>query len=253
MRSKAIVPFKFSLSPANKQYRCHSPLSSPRSWDCDVKESDGTSGYLSYSTSSSVSLESSAGHGIFSAYAMRSAGNIKCANILVDQDGTVKLADFGMAKQVIMQRNTGFAHAVDIWSLGCTVLEMVTGKPPWSEYEGVAAMFKVSRAEIPPIPDNLSVEGQSFIKLCLQRDPAHRPSAAALLHHPFVQVPNGSLDFKISDAQIRSAHLQNVKRAIGLSRGGSQPLDNREYMHLSSQPGRCPSRSARLTKVFTNR
>ena len=51
-------------------------------------------------------------------------------------------------------------------------------------------MFKVTRAETPPIPDGISPEGQSFIRLCLQKNPADRPSAAALLEHPFVQIPN---------------------------------------------------------------
>lgn len=55
-------------------------------------------------------------------------------------------------------------------------------------------MFKVTRAEIPPLPQSLSFEGQSFIKLCLQRNPADRPSAAELLKHPFVQVPNDGPD-----------------------------------------------------------
>lgn len=138
--------------------------------------------------------------------------DIKCANILVDQDGTIKLADFGvskyikeqgvpfslkgsphwMAPEVIMSTNTGYEYAVDIWSLGCTVIEMVTGKPPWCDLEAAAAMFKVTKVGAPPIPDNLSPDGKSFLRLCLQRNPADRPLAAALLEHPFVQVQGES-------------------------------------------------------------
>lgn len=134
--------------------------------------------------------------------------DIKCANILVDQDGRIKLADFGMAKlignetaplsfkgspywmapEVILQNNTGFECALDIWSLGCTVIEMTTGKPPWFQYEGFAAMFKVMNCHEVPIPSSLSPFGQNFVSVCLQRDPAKRPTAAALLEHPFVQV-----------------------------------------------------------------
>ncbi|KAH7298732.1 hypothetical protein KP509_25G056900 [Ceratopteris richardii] len=134
--------------------------------------------------------------------------DIKCANILVDQDGRVKLADFGMAKligndtsplsfkgsphwmapEVILQNNTGHEFAVDIWSLGCTIIEMATGKPPWHQYEGYAAMFKVMNSYEVPIPESLSPIGKNFLSLCLQRDPAKRPSATALLDHPFVQI-----------------------------------------------------------------
>lgn len=134
--------------------------------------------------------------------------DIKGANILVDPNGRVKLADFGMAKhisgpscplsfkgspywmapEVINNNSNGCNLAVDIWSLGCTVLEMATTKPPWSQYEGVAALFKVGNSkELPAIPDHLSDDGKDFILQCLQRTPSRRPSAAQLLDHPFVK------------------------------------------------------------------
>ncbi|KAK7253046.1 hypothetical protein RIF29_37444 [Crotalaria pallida] len=91
-----------------------------------------------------------------------------------------------MAPEVI-KNSEGCNQAVDIWSLGCTVLEMLTTLPPWGEYEGAAAMFKIAHTDkLPPIPESLSDEGKYFIKLCLQRDPKQRPSATQLLQHPFV-------------------------------------------------------------------
>ncbi|KAL2348030.1 hypothetical protein Fmac_002030 [Flemingia macrophylla] len=133
--------------------------------------------------------------------------DIKGANILVDPNGRVKLADFGMAKHIsgqscplsskgspywmapeVIKNSGGCNLAVDIWSLGCTVLEMATTKPPWSQYEGVAAMFKIGNSkELPEIPDHLSEDGKDFVRQCLQRNPQRRPSAAQLLLHPFVK------------------------------------------------------------------
>ncbi|XP_015890051.2 mitogen-activated protein kinase kinase kinase 5 isoform X2 [Ziziphus jujuba] len=142
--------------------------------------------------------------------------DIKGANLLVDSSGVVKLADFGMAKhltgqvsnlslkgspywmapelmQAVMQKDTSsdLALAVDIWSLGCTIIEMFTGKPPWNEYEGAAAMFKVMK-DTPAIPETLSPEGKDFLRCCFQRNPAERPTAAKLLEHRFLK--NSLLD-----------------------------------------------------------
>ncbi|XP_058220980.1 mitogen-activated protein kinase kinase kinase 5-like [Rhododendron vialii] len=137
--------------------------------------------------------------------------DIKGANLLVDSSGVVKLADFGLAKhltgaaidlslkgsphwmapevlQAAMRKdsNPHLAYAVDIWSVGCTVIEMLDGKPPWSEFTPVQAMFNVLHKS-PTIPETLSSEGKDFLQWCFRRNPADRPSAAWLLDHPFLQ------------------------------------------------------------------
>lgn len=82
----------------------------------------------------------------------------------------------------------GYSLPVDIWSLGCLFLEMATSKPPWGQYEGVAAIFKIGNSkDIPEIPEHLSVHAKNFVMLCLQRDPSARPTASRLLDHPFIQ------------------------------------------------------------------
>ncbi|KAM7257751.1 hypothetical protein ACFE04_013492 [Oxalis oulophora] len=152
--------------------------------------------------------------------------DIKGANILVDNKGCIKLADFGaskkvvelatingaksmkgtpywMAPEVILQ--TGHSFSADIWSVGCTVIEMATGKPPWSQqYQEVAALFHIGTTKShPPIPEHLSSEAKDFLLKCLQKEPDVRPTASDLLQHPFItreyQEPNLALRNSVVD------------------------------------------------------
>ncbi|XP_059648125.1 disease resistance protein UNI-like isoform X2 [Cornus florida] len=131
--------------------------------------------------------------------------DIKCANILVDINGSVKLADFGLAKKTkfndiksckgtvfwmapeVVKSRGGYGLAADIWSLGCTVLEMLTRQVPYSHLEAPQALYRIGRGETPPIPGYLSRDAQDFILECLKVNPDDRPIAAKLLDHPFVK------------------------------------------------------------------
>lgn len=137
--------------------------------------------------------------------------DLKADNLLVDHQGTVKISDFGtvrksediygnvasmsvqgsifwMAPEVMSLSSRGYSAKVDIWSLGCVVLEMFAGRRPWSEEEAVHAMFKIgAERKAPPIPPDvrLSKAATHFLKTCFYVDPTKRPTASRLLEHVF--------------------------------------------------------------------
>ncbi|RHZ18490.1 hypothetical protein DYB37_004813 [Aphanomyces astaci] len=133
------------------------------------------------------------------------------SNILIDQHGTVKLADFGasrllsassiaksksmrgtpyyMAPEVIKQQTHD--TKADIWSIGCTLLKMLTGAPLWKDMKfqtQVALFYHIANLTAPPaLPSTLSEVATSFVLACLQIPPDDRWSADQLLRHPFIQ------------------------------------------------------------------
>lgn len=79
--------------------------------------------------------------------------------------------------------------AVDIWSLGCVVLEMATGRRPWSTLDNEwAIMYNIAQGKQPVLPsrDQLSDQGVDFVRRCFECDPARRATAAELLQHEWI-------------------------------------------------------------------
>lgn len=90
-----------------------------------------------------------------------------------------------------MIRGENIGRKVDIWSLGCLVIEMVSGQQPWAElaaHNTYALMYHIASeaAALPLLPTALSELGRDFVLRCLQRDVAERPTAVCLLMHPFL-------------------------------------------------------------------
>ncbi|XP_050976002.1 uncharacterized protein map3k19 isoform X2 [Labeo rohita] len=137
--------------------------------------------------------------------------DLKGNNIMLMPNGVVKLIDFGcarrlqtstgsksdlmksvhgtpywMAPEVISE--TGHGRKSDIWSIGCTVYEMATGKPPLAHMNKMAALFYIGAQKglMPSLSDDFSTHAKSFVTACLTRDPKQRPTADELLRHPFI-------------------------------------------------------------------
>ncbi|KAM5586827.1 hypothetical protein ABKV19_005650 [Rosa sericea] len=111
-------------------------------------------------------------------------GDIKAA---ISGSKPTRGTPYWMAPEVI--RGTGHDFSADIWSVGCTVIEMATANPPWNQqFETVAAFFYCvgTSKSHPPIPEHLSSSAKDFLHECLQKEPTMRPSASVLLKHPFL-------------------------------------------------------------------
>ncbi|KAF7351797.1 MAP kinase kinase kinase [Mycena sanguinolenta] len=141
--------------------------------------------------------------------------NLKSDNILVEMTGVCKISSFGisnrtddqndalafnqgtvfwMAPEVTNTGKKGYSVKIDIWSIGCIVLEMWTGTQPWPEEKVDAVMFKVFQSKRPPpIPDGLALSplADDFRKKCFAIDPEGRSSAAELGRHPYLSISPG--------------------------------------------------------------
>ncbi|KAL5511240.1 STE11_2 [Sanghuangporus vaninii] len=137
--------------------------------------------------------------------------DIKGANILVDNKGGIKISDFGISKKVEETFLGGHARGhrpslqgsvywmapevvkqlahtrkADIWSVGCLVVEMLTGNHPYPTLNQMQAIFKIGSSAKPTVPSDISPECEDFLQKTFEVKHEARPDADELLQHPWI-------------------------------------------------------------------
>ncbi|KAI4455347.1 serine/threonine-protein kinase tao1-like protein [Holotrichia oblita] len=162
--------------------------------------------------------------------------DVKAGNILLTENGTVKLADFGsasikcpansfvgtpywMAPEVILAMDEGqYDGKVDVWSLGITCIELAERKPPYFNMNAMSALYHIAQNDTPTLQSSeWSEVFKHFVEACLEKSAPGRPSSATLLTHKFVtrhRSPNVLIDL-----------IQRTKAAV-------RELDNLNYRKM---------------------
>ena len=93
---------------------------------------------------------------------------------------------YWMAPEII-EMSAPPSAACDIWSLGCTILELTTGKPPHFDLSPMAALFRIVQDDVPRLPAGTSEALKDFLLQCFNRESVLRAGAKALLNHAWLQ------------------------------------------------------------------
>ncbi|NWX95359.1 STK10 kinase, partial [Nothoprocta ornata] len=195
--------------------------------------------------------------------------DLKAGNVLLTQDGDIKLADFGvsaknlktlqkrdsfigtpywMAPEVVMcetMKDTPYDYKADIWSLGITLIEMAQIEPPHHELNPMRVLLKIAKSDPPTLscPSKWSKEFRDFLKTALDKNPETRPNAAQLLEHPFVSKVTSNRALRELVAEAKAEVMEEIED----SREEAEEDDSSESASPPGKHKRDPSEASQMS------
>ncbi|XP_042245553.1 mitogen-activated protein kinase kinase kinase kinase 3-like isoform X2 [Thunnus maccoyii] len=194
--------------------------------------------------------------------------DVKGANILLTDNGYVKLADFGVSAQITMtiakrksfigtpywmapevaavERKGGYNQLCDIWAVGITAIELAELQPPMFDLHPMRALLLMTKSNFQPpkLKDKVKWTGNfhQFIKIALTKNPKKRPAADKLLQHPLVSQPLS-----------RTLAIELLDKASNPDQDHQSHLDDDEtdVEAAASVPQRIPSGNTREGKTLS--
>lgn len=168
--------------------------------------------------------------------------DVKAANILLNEKGIAKLGDFGVSEPVdsssekrtiigtllwlppeVINQESNFSTAIDIWSLGITVIEMGDEQPPFSELEQSLAIAEIANNEKPsPTFKDKSKWSErclDFVSLCLNKNASIRKKAGELLEHDLIKnAPSNDIIKDLVSEVCSGDNIKNLEQESSLYR-----------------------------------
>jgi len=160
--------------------------------------------------------------------------DVKAANILLNEDGVAKLGDFGVSEPLdtntstrkrsiigtllwlppeVINQDPNYSTAIDIWSLGITIIEMGDGEPPYNHLEQSAALREIANIDKPSATFKDQTKWPrdllDFLNLCLSKDATKRKSARELLNHDLIRTKCPSNDLIKKLVAEASSNIRN--------------------------------------------
>ncbi|KAF8312466.1 hypothetical protein DL93DRAFT_2228981 [Clavulina sp. PMI_390] len=190
--------------------------------------------------------------------------DIKADNILVSENGRVKLGDFGLAAKLEpplfelstfcgtpnylspeVVRQQPYGAASDLWALGCLSITILTGQPPF-QGKTLEETFRRVKAADYTLPDSLSTEAKDFIRGLLQTRPERRTALNTILQHPFLHPKLPVSLLTIAPSLVKKSSAPEMNRGVR-QRASQTVLQNKENTHTPSPSILTPASSRRTS------